>query len=134
MIDLARQAAVDVRLIASGYGRISLAREAASAASLLSASCITPQVAIDCGVLDDNVDAVLAIVLREAVTNVLRHSAARNCVIAASQENTTITLLVTNDGVPAPRRQARAGTDCVTWRSDDWRPSAASWSIGRRHR
>jgi two-component system sensor histidine kinase DesK len=69
---------------------------------LLSAACITPQVAIDCGVLDDEVDAVLAIVLREAVTNVLRHSAARNCAILANQEDKTIMLKVINDGVSQP--------------------------------
>lgn len=99
LIELARQATVDVRLMASGYSSISLAREAGSAASLLSAACIKPQVAIDCGVLDDNVDTVLAIVLREAVTNVLRHSSARNCAIVANQDDTMITLKVVNDGV-----------------------------------
>jgi two-component system sensor histidine kinase DesK len=100
VVELARQASTDVRLMARGYYNISLAREAASVASLLSAACITPRVAIDCGALDDKVDAVLATVLREAVTNVLRHSAARNCAIEANQEDKIITLRVTNDGVP----------------------------------
>jgi len=109
VVELARQAAVDVRLIASGYSRISLTQEAASAASLLSAACITPKVSIDCGVLDGEVDAVLAIVLREAVTNVLRHSAARNCAIEAGQENELITLTVVNDGVTPQVRSAAGG-------------------------
>ena len=109
VLELARQAALDVRLMASGYSSISLAREAGSAASLLSAACITPQVAIDCGVLDDEVDAVLAIVLREAVTNVLRHSAARNCAIVANQEDKMITLKVINDGVSQPVKTGPGG-------------------------
>jgi two-component system sensor histidine kinase DesK len=109
LVELARQATVDVRLMASGYSSISLAREAGSAASLLSAACIKPQVAIDCGVLDDRVDAVLAIVLREAVTNVLRHSAARNCAIVANQDDKMITLKVINDGVSQPLRPATGG-------------------------
>lgn len=109
VVELARQAAMDVRLMASGYSSISLAREAGSAASLLSAACITPQVAIDCGVLDDEVDAVLAIVLREAVTNVLRHSAARNCAIVANQEDKMITLKVINDGVSQPVKPGAGG-------------------------
>src|ERR1700722_1712754 len=109
VLELARQAALDVRLMASGYSSISLAREAGSAASLLSAACITPQVAIDCGVLDDEVDAVLAIVLREAVTNVLRHSSARNCAIVASQEDKVITLKVINDGVSQPVKTGPGG-------------------------
>jgi two-component system sensor histidine kinase DesK len=109
VVELARQASVDVRLMASGYSSISLAREAGSAASLLSAACITPQVAIDCGVLDDEVDAVLAIVLREAVTNVFRHSAARNCAIVANQEDKMITLKVINDGVSQPVKPSTGG-------------------------
>jgi two-component system sensor histidine kinase DesK len=109
VVELARQAAADVRLMASGYSSISLAREAGSAASLLAAACITPQVAIDCGVLDDEVDAVLAIVLREAITNVLRHSAARNCAIVANQEDKMITLKVINDGVSEPNKPGAGG-------------------------
>jgi two-component system sensor histidine kinase DesK len=109
IVELARQATVDVRLMASGYSSISLAREAGSAASLLSAACIKPQVAIECGVLDDKVDAVLAVVLREAVTNVLRHSAARNCAIVASQDDKMITLKVINDGVSLPLKPGTGG-------------------------
>jgi two-component system sensor histidine kinase DesK len=99
VVDLARQAAADVRLIADGYWSVSLAREAASAASLLSAACITPRVEIDCGALGEGIDSVLATVLREAVTNVLRHSSARHCAIEASQEDKMVTLTVINDGV-----------------------------------
>lgn len=109
VVELARQAATDVRLIARGYRNISLVQEAASVASLLSAACITPRVEIDCGALDDKVDAVLATVLREAVTNVLRHSAARNCAIEANQEDKMITLSVINDGVPRPVMSGTGG-------------------------
>jgi two-component system sensor histidine kinase DesK len=108
VVELARQATADVRLMASGYNSNSLAREAGSAASLLSAACITPRIAIDCGVLDDSVDTVLAIVLREAVTNVLRHSAARNCAIVANRADRVVTLKVVNDGVP-PRPKPGPG-------------------------
>jgi two-component system sensor histidine kinase DesK len=122
VVELARQAAVDVRLIASGYSSVSLAREAASAASLLSVACITPQVAIDCGMLDEKVDAVLALVLREAVTNVLRHSAARNCAIEARQEDKMVKLTVTNDGVR--RRPVGSGTGGHGLRNLAWRLEA----------
>jgi two-component system sensor histidine kinase DesK len=121
VVELARQAATDVRLIARGYFNISLAREAASVASLLSAACITPRVEIDCGALDDKVDAVLAMVLREAVTNVLRHSAARNCAIEANQEDKMITLSVINDGVPRP---VMSGTGGHGLRNLAWRLEA----------
>jgi two-component system, NarL family, sensor histidine kinase DesK len=109
VIELARQAANDVRLIAGGYRSVSLAQEAASVASLLSAACITLRVEIDCGALDEKVDAVLATVLREAATNVLRHSMARNCSIEANHEDKMITLSVINDGVRRPARSGPGG-------------------------
>jgi two-component system sensor histidine kinase DesK len=109
VVELARQAAVDVRLVANGYSSVSLTKEAASAASLLTAACITPKVTIDCGVLDDKIDAVLALVLREAVTNVLRHSSAQNCAIEASQDDTMVTLTVINDGVPPAAKPSAGG-------------------------
>jgi two-component system, NarL family, sensor histidine kinase DesK len=121
VIELARQASTDVRLMALGYCNISLAQEAASVASLLSAACITPRIEIDCGALDDKVDAVLATVLREAVTNVLRHSAARKCAIEANQEDKMITLSVINDGVPRP---VMSGTDGHGLRNLTWRLEA----------
>jgi signal transduction histidine kinase len=52
---------------------------------------------------------VLSIVLREAVTNVLRHSAARNCAIVANQEDKMITLKVVNDGVSQPAKPGTGG-------------------------
>jgi two-component system sensor histidine kinase DesK len=42
---------------------------------------------------------VLATVLREAVTNVLRHSSATACTIEARASAGTVRLRVTNDGV-----------------------------------
>jgi two-component system, NarL family, sensor histidine kinase DesK len=115
--DLARQAASDVRLVANGYRNLSLASEAASAASLLSTAGITVQVEIGCGSLDDKVDTVLATVLREGVTNVLRHSAARHCAISANQEGQVVMLAVTNDGVQrAESFGAGCGLDNLAWR------------------
>src|ERR1700678_2796384 len=121
LVELARQAATDVRLMASGYCNISLAREAASVASLLAAACITPRVEIDCGALDEKIDAVLATVLREAITNVLRHSTAHNCSIEANQEDKMITLTVVNDGV---RRPMTSGTGGHGLRNLAWRLEA----------
>src|SRR5271170_4904203 len=120
VIELARQAAADVRLVARGYWNVSLAREAASAASLLSAACITPRVEISCGALDDKVDVVLATVLREAVTNVLRHSSARNCAIEANQDDKMVTLTVVNDGVSRPMAASRDGHGLrnLSWRME----------------
>jgi two-component system sensor histidine kinase DesK len=79
---------------------MSLVAEAGSAASLLAAAGIMTDVEIDCGSLDEKVDTVLATVLREAVTNLLRHSSARTCRLAASQAGECVTLVIANDGAP----------------------------------
>jgi two-component system sensor histidine kinase DesK len=100
VLDIARQALADTRLVASGYRNISLAKEASTVAALLRVAGINAHVEINCGVLKENVDTVLATVLREAVTNMLRHSAAQNCSIEAYQTGQDVGLRVINDGVP----------------------------------
>jgi two-component system, NarL family, sensor histidine kinase DesK len=109
VLDIARQALADVRIVATGYRRISLAKEASSVTSLLSEAGIETQVAIDCTGLAEKTDTVLATVLREAVTNMLRHSTARHCDIEAGIVEDTIRLLVSNDGVPGPAATGRVG-------------------------
>ena len=105
----ARQAVADVRLVANGYRAMSLASEAASVASVLAAAGVMADIELDCGALDDKVDTVLATVLREAVTNLLRHSAARTCRVAASEAGESVTLLVANDGAPKSGETYREG-------------------------
>jgi two-component system sensor histidine kinase DesK len=109
LLDVSRQALADVRMVASGYRNMSLSKEAASVVSLLSTAGITAQVDINCGPLDEGIDTVLATVLREAVTNMLRHSTAQNCTVEASGSEDAVTLRVTNDGVPGPGASRRDG-------------------------
>jgi two-component system, NarL family, sensor histidine kinase DesK len=100
MLDISRQALADMRSVARGYRNISLAKEGSSVSPLLSAAGIDAQVEISCGALDEKVDTVMATVLREAVTNILRHSTAQTCTIEAGQADDVIRLRVVNDGVP----------------------------------
>jgi two-component system sensor histidine kinase DesK len=109
LLDIARQALADVRTVASEYRNMSLSKEAASVASLLAAAGIAAQVEINCGALDEDIDTVLATVLREAVTNMLRHSSAQKCTVAADVTEAAATLRVSNDGVPASAASHRAG-------------------------
>jgi len=109
LLDVARQALADVRLVASGYRNMSLSKEAASVASLLATAGITAQVEISCEALDEDIDTVLATVLREAVTNMLRHSSAQKCTVEADVTGDTATLRVTNDGVSASAASRRDG-------------------------
>jgi two-component system sensor histidine kinase DesK len=109
VLDVARQALADVRLVASGYRNMSLSKEAASVTSLLATAGIAGRVDIDCESLDEAVDTVLATVLREAVTNLLRHSAAKNCAIEADVAGGSVRLRVTNDGVRQTAGSRRDG-------------------------
>jgi two-component system, NarL family, sensor histidine kinase DesK len=109
ILDIARQALADVRIVASGYRNISLAKEASSVTALLAAAGIATRVEITCGALDEKIDTVLATVLREAITNMLRHSTARNCAIEAGVTENQVRLLISNDGVPRSARSGRPG-------------------------
>ncbi|MBV9446009.1 MAG: two-component sensor histidine kinase [Streptosporangiaceae bacterium] len=109
VLDIARQALADVRIVASGYRNISLVKEASSVSSLLTAAGIDAQVEINCGMLDERVDTVLATVLREAVTNMLRHSTPRHCEIEAGITGDHVYLRVANDGAPRSGASGRNG-------------------------
>jgi len=109
VLDVAGKALADVRLVATGYRGMSLTAEVRSALSVLSAARITAEADLNCGALPREVDAVLAVVLREAVTNALRHSKAQRCTITASREGETVTLRIGNDGVDGGRRGPAEG-------------------------
>jgi two-component system sensor histidine kinase DesK len=104
--DLARRAMTEARSLSGEESDTSLAQELVSARSMLSAASIRTDIAPFPGGLPARADAVLAIVVREAVTNVLRHSAARHCAISLSLDGGTASLRITNDGVTIP-----AGTE-----------------------
>lgn len=100
VISATRQALAEVRTTAHGYRNISLAKEASATASLLQDAGIQTHIELTYGALTEVADSVLAAVLREAATNVLRHSAARNCSITVEEvDGGWIRLQVTNDGV-----------------------------------
>lgn len=109
LLDVARLALADVRLVATGYRNMSLSKEAADVTSLLSTAGIDAQVEIDCVVLDEQVNTALATVLREAVTNMLRHSTPRSCNIRVTLADNIVELRVANDGVPSLSPSSREG-------------------------
>jgi two-component system sensor histidine kinase DesK len=109
VVDIARQAGAEIRQVANGYRNISLAQEMAAATSLLASANVAAHVEMNCGVLPDKIDNVLAMVLRELITNVLRHSSARNCWISAEHVDEHVTLSVVNDGVPRAAATHRDG-------------------------
>lgn len=74
-------------------------QEINSASALLRAAGIDVRVDRNPAVTSEIVDEVVGAVLREAVTNVLRHSRATRCDLRLHVTNTNIALGVDNDGV-----------------------------------
>ncbi|MFF4016242.1 sensor histidine kinase [Streptomyces sp. NPDC001843] len=104
VLTISRQSLADVRAVSSGLRRMSLKQELGAAQSLLQAADVEVRADVGLSELDQQVDSVLAAVLREAVTNLLRHSRAGSCSIEAVEEAGWVRLSVVNDGVdPAYR-------------------------------
>ncbi|MEU9299732.1 ATP-binding protein [Streptomyces sp. NPDC048269] len=100
VLAISRQSLADVRVVSSGLRSMSLEQEMRSAQSLLEAADVEVRVEIRLdSTVDRQVDSVLAAVLREAVTNLLRHSRATTCTITATQDDDWVRLSVSNDGV-----------------------------------
>ncbi|MEU9100241.1 histidine kinase [Streptomyces sp. NPDC048361] len=97
-----RRALADVRAVSVGYREMSLSGEAHAAVSLLGAAGIRTTLELDAFddmVLPHAMDAALATVLREGLTNLLRHSKAEQCEIRAEHRSGTVVVVLTNDGV-----------------------------------
>ncbi|MFI6050534.1 sensor histidine kinase [Streptomyces violascens] len=106
-----RKALADVRSVSRGYREMSLRGEADAAVSMLEAAGIRTTLRFDVGVLPGPVDTVLATVLREGLTNMLRHSKAEQCEITAERRDGALLLTLANDGVGRSGRQTKNGTD-----------------------
>ncbi|MGW4065376.1 sensor histidine kinase [Amycolatopsis sp. NPDC004747] len=99
LLVMSRRALADVRTIAAGYRDLSLDDECRAAAAVLSAAGIRVTVARSgIGGLPPRVATALATVLREGVTNVVRHSTASWCAFSVSTEDGTAWLEIVNDG------------------------------------
>jgi two-component system, NarL family, sensor histidine kinase DesK len=108
---VARHTLREVREAVAGYRQPRLESELDGARQILSAAGVTCQVEHSAGELEPSTDAVLAWTVREGVTNVIRHSRARRCLIRLTRENSTVCAGVINDG---PRRQQLEGAKART--------------------
>ncbi len=79
---LSRSALTDVRAAVSGYREVTLAGELATAQEVLRAAGIDAPSPPPVDVVDPAHSELFGWVVREGVTNVVRHSRARHCVIA----------------------------------------------------
>ncbi|MEU9121423.1 sensor histidine kinase [Streptomyces sp. NPDC048506] len=111
---VSRQALVDVREAVTGYRRPRLAVELAGARAALRTAGLTisvdPALEREHHRLAADEEGALAWALREAVTNVVRHSGARSCELLLteeweSDERRYLCLSVVDDGAGPPRSQ-----------------------------
>jgi two-component system sensor histidine kinase DesK len=79
MEHLARAALADVRAAVAGYRELSLAGELVSARAALQAAGITPNLPTTIDEVPEENRELFAWVVREGITNVIRHSGAKRC-------------------------------------------------------
>ncbi|WP_327694497.1 sensor histidine kinase [Streptomyces sp. NBC_00459] len=111
-----RQALTEIREAVTGYRQGSLATELDRADSVLTAAAVTPVIHRSGPPLPSPTEALLGWVVREAVTNVLRHSGATRCEITVegsglegARERVRLTVADNGTGVTPPAGPAQPG-------------------------
>jgi two-component system sensor histidine kinase DesK len=94
---ISREALSEVRQAVRGY-RAGLQHELDGAGAMLRTASIALTTRLDPVPLAPAQEAILALALREAVTNVVRHSEAAHCTIELQRFNGAIRLVVSDDG------------------------------------
>jgi two-component system sensor histidine kinase DesK len=109
VLEISRLALSDARAVASGYREMSIEEECLSAVSVLSAADVVVRIHSDTTDLPVHASTVLATVLREGVTNLLRHSKAKHCDITIRQADDHASLEIANDAVPPQQGDRKRG-------------------------
>jgi two-component system sensor histidine kinase DesK len=99
----------DLRAAVAGFRQLRLGSELASARLGLTAAGIGLSVEGVLGDVPEDREEALAWALREAVTNVIRHSRARQCAVVLRRVGTRALLEVADDGVGAAEGAAGSG-------------------------
>ena len=94
----ARQALGEVRGAVSGYRASGLAHALASARASLVAADVLLDEQVQRFALSPAAENVVALALREAVTNVVRHAGARRCSVSLALEHGVAVLRIVDDG------------------------------------
>jgi len=125
---LARQAVRDVRDAVTGTYSASLESELAAAESALRTAGIEVHVERDEAQIDPAYESTIAWAVREAVTNVVRHSGARTCCIAVATFDGATQLDVADDGHGPISGESGAGLDGL---ADRVRAAGGMLEVGR---
>ncbi|RJL32518.1 sensor histidine kinase [Bailinhaonella thermotolerans] len=114
--EMAERARADMRSVYGDQRAMTLAGEAESVRSVLAAAGCRAEITLAHGPLPERAETVLATVLREAVTNILRHSSATRCAVTTASGAGRVVLTVENDGVRAPAAPPGSGLGNLTTR------------------
>jgi two-component system, NarL family, sensor histidine kinase DesK len=110
---IGRRALVDVRQAVDAMRAPTLAEELDGAQRALDAAGIRTTIDRSAGPVPDALEQVLAWVVREGATNVLRHSGAGSCRIELAERDGLVELSIADDGVglPTPPALRSGGLD-----------------------
>jgi two-component system sensor histidine kinase DesK len=124
-----------MRLVIGEARNLPLQAELAAAREVLDSAGIDVRTSITAAAAPDAAAAVLVPVLREAVTNILRHSSASYCILEMTAEAGLLRLQISNDGsVSPPAAAGRAGNGLanLTARVEAAAGSLTSGRVGHR--
>lgn len=105
---LARESLRDIRAAVRGYRTLDLAAELRSVRAVLEADGVRCELDMPPADLPEDLGTLLAWVVREGTTNVLRHSAATRCAIGLTVRDGQVVLTMSNDG--AGRGEGKPGS------------------------
>jgi two-component system sensor histidine kinase DesK len=97
--EISRSALGRVRELSKGYRELSLEAESRAVRSLLLAAGVEVEVRLDYPALPGSITTVLATILREATTNILRHTRASRCDIEVAADTHAVVVDIFNDGL-----------------------------------
>jgi two-component system sensor histidine kinase DesK len=95
---ISREALSEVRNAIRGYRAGDLASELSNTREALRAAGVTVEASLGSMQLSPVQEAVLALALREATTNIVRHANAKSCVIRLDRDGEVGTLRISDDG------------------------------------
>lgn len=107
---IAAEALQETRSLVSGYREVGLDDELRNAREVLSAAGARCELRLDALPTSADARRALAFIVREATTNILRHSTASRVHISLRHESGCSTVTIVNDGVDAPHAPNATGT------------------------
>ncbi len=128
---VAVQCGDDLRALVTGYRSLSLESEIDVGLELLEDAGIDCHVRVDAHAVPDHVRDTLAWVVREGVTNVLKHSQATRCHLTAEHVGARVVVTVQNDGVAVHDNGAATQDSATTAANGMARDGRAHGAVAR---